>query len=195
MLSSIHPLGERARRNKWLLTVTTFTVGATITGAIIGLGLGWIGSLVAGSIGEEAGLGLTAGVVLLAGALDLARVAPLGPQRQVNESWIGHYRGWVYGFAFGSELGAGLATFVVTWLVYSTLAAEVLTGSPWLGAMVGVTFGLGRSLSLWAAGWIDRPSRLTRFHEKMASLGLPLHRVTAIGMTVIGVAAGIGALT
>jgi sulfite exporter TauE/SafE len=195
MLSSIHPLGERARHNHWLLTVSAFTVGSVVIGALIGWGLGLIGVLALGSVGANGLLELTAVAVLVAAVLDVARITPIGPQRQVNESWIGHYRGWVYGIAFGAELGAGVATFVVTWLVFAVFMAELLTANPWQGALIGGVFGLGRSLALWAAGWIDRPSRLTRFHEAMAGLGLPLHRVAAFGMALFGVAAAIGAFS
>ncbi|MGA7282314.1 MAG: hypothetical protein WBZ40_11110 [Acidimicrobiia bacterium] len=195
MLSSIHPLGERARHNNWLLTVSAFTIGSAVIGALIGSVLGFIGSLAFGSVGTNALLELTAVAVLVTGVLDVARISPIGPQRQVNESWIGHYRGWVYGIAFGAELGAGVATFVVTWLVFAVFTAELLTAAPWQGAIIGAVFGFGRSLALWAAGWIDRPSRLTQFHEAMAGLGLPLHRVAAFGMALFGVAAAIGALS
>ena len=74
-------------------------------------------------------------IVGLAGILDLAGVAPPGPERQVNERWIDTYRGTVYGFGFGAQLGAGLATFVVSWGVYAVLAGELLSGSAIGGAM------------------------------------------------------------
>lgn len=123
---------------------------------------------------------------MTAAGLDLARIDPPGPERQVNETWIGHYRGWVYGGAFGAELGLGLATFVVTWGVYATFAAEFLSASPSSGAIIGAIFGIGRSLALVAAVWVDRPSRLTAFHARMASIGLPVHRGSAIASVAVG---------
>ena len=194
MLSSIHPLGERARHNRWGLTVGAFTVASTLAGAVVGAGLGWVGSLLVGSI-EEASLLLgTAVLALTAGALDLARVRPPGPERQVNEAWIGHYRGWVYGGAFGVELGIGVMTFVVTWGVYATYGAQLLSASPWRGAVVGGVFGFGRSLALLLARRIDRPSILTDFHRRMADLGLPVRRGAALSLAVAGVLGTIGAI-
>jgi sulfite exporter TauE/SafE len=194
MLSSIHPLGERARHNRWGLTVGAFTVASTLAGAVVGAGLGWVGSLLVGSI-EEASLLLgTAVLALTAGALDLARVRPPGPERQVNEAWIGHYRGWVYGGAFGVELGIGVMTFVVTWGVYATYGAQLLSASPWRGAVVGGVFGFGRSLALLVARRIDRPSILTDFHRRMADLGLPVRRGAALSLAVAGVLGTIGAI-
>jgi hypothetical protein len=194
MLSSIHPLGERARHNRWGLTVGAFTVASTMTGAVVGTGLGWVGSLLVGSIEETSLLLGTAVLALTAGALDLIRVRPPGPERQVNEAWIGHYRGWVYGGAFGVELGIGVMTFVVTWGVYATYGAQLLSASPWRGAVVGGVFGFGRSLALLVARRIDRPSILTDFHRRMADLGLPVRRGTALSLAVAGVLGTIGAI-
>ena len=141
MLSSIHPLGERGRQNNWMVTVGSFTIASTIVGAISGGLLGQVGSAVGSGIDHRILLAGTAVMAVAAGTLDLVRTRPLGTQRQVNESWIGHYRGWVYGGAFGAQLGTGVMTYVVTWGVYATFAAELLTTSPIGGALVGATFG------------------------------------------------------
>ena len=194
MLSSIHPLGERARHNRWGLTVGSFTVASTMTGALVGTALGWAGSLLLGSVEAIALLLGTAILALIAGGLDLARVKPPGPERQVNEAWIGHYRGWVYGGAFGAELGLGVMTFVVTWGMYATYGAQLLSASPWRGAAVGGVFGFGRSLALLLARRIDRPSRLTGFHRRMADLGLPVRKGAALTLAVAGVLGTMGAV-
>jgi len=194
MFSSIHPLGERARHNRWGLTVGSFTVAATTVGAAIGSVLGWLGSVLVGTFDPIALLLGTAVLALTAGGLDLAGVRPPGPERQVNETWIGHYRGWVYGGSFGSELGAGVLTFVVTWGVYATFAAEFLSASPWRGALVGATFGFGRSIALLLAGRIDRPSRLSDFHRRMAELGPAVRRGAAVSFASIGLMGCLGAL-
>jgi hypothetical protein len=189
MLSSIHPLGERARDNRWAVTVGAFTLASTLIGAMVGLILGWAGSRVLPPA-DPGDLLLATGVTLLAtGFLDAARVRPPGPDRQVNESWIGHYRGWVYGGAFGAQLGAGLATYVVTWGVYAVAAVEFLAGDRWRGALIGAVFGLGRSLALLLAHSIDRPSRLTAFHHRMARLGPPVHRGASLGAVAAGAVA------
>lgn len=187
MLSSIHPLGERARQNSWLLTVGAFTVGAAITGAAVGVLLGWFGAMTLGAAGRGTLIVVTAIVTIVAGALDLFRVSPIGPKRQVNESWIGHYRGWVYGGGFGIQLGAGVATYVVTWGVYALFAAELLLASPMVAGAAGGVFGLGRALTLLVAGWIDRPSRLVTFHNRMAGLGPIMHRLAAGSFALFGV--------
>ncbi len=192
MLSSIHPLGERARSNHWWITVIAFTLGATVVGAGVGMVLGLVGSTLLGASETTALLMATAILLVAAGALDLIGVETPSGSRQVNEHWIGHYRGWVYGGAFGMQLGAGFVTYIVTWGVYATLAAEFLTASVPYGAIVGAVFGFGRSLALPAAARIDRPSRLASFHRHMARLGPPLRRLTALTTAALGVLAVAG---
>lgn len=182
MLTSIHPLGERARHNRWALTVGAFVTGAVGTGVLLGGILGWIGHLIPG---EAWRWPVAAGVVAAAGVADLIRLRPPGPRRQVNEDWIGTYRGWVYGGGFGAQLGAGLATYVVTWGVWAMFALMVAVGNPFGGALIGAAFGLGRSVFPLAAGRIDRPSRLTDFSRRMASLAAPVARVTGFGLVVL----------
>lgn len=193
MLSSIHPLGERARNNRWALTTTAFLLGAVGSAAAAGGALGHLGGLVTTSWDRSTLLFLTGATAMAAGVLDLLTTAP-GPKRQVNETWIGQYRGWVYGGAFGAQLGLGVATYVVTWLVFATLIAELLTASAWAGAVVGAVFGIGRSLALIMAAWVDRPSRLTSFHRVMDRMGPPA-RVAAGSLAIaIGLLATAGVL-
>jgi len=186
MLSSIHPLGERTRNNKWALTVAGFTVGSTVTAALVGAGLGWLGGFTFGNMSETVTLVSMAVIVALAGLLDASGVTVPGPRRQVNEHWIGAYRGWVYGGAFGVQLGAGVATFVVTWGVYATLALELVSASPVSGALIGSVFGAGRSIGLFLAGRVDRASRLSAFHGRMATLGPPVRVFAGYAPVVLG---------
>lgn len=155
--------------------------------------LGSFGQALAAPLDPSTLLVLTATFAVLAGILDLT-VAPPGPKRQVNETWIGQYRGWVYGGAFGAELGVGVATYIVTWLVFATLLGAMLTTSPIGGALVGGIFGVGRSLALLAAAWVDRPSRLTIFHRVMNRLGPPTRVTTASLAITVGLIAGTGVL-
>ena len=192
MLSSIHPLGERARNNRWSITVSFFTLGSIVSGAAVGGVLGLVGRAFLTTLSPTTRLGITAGVVAVGGGLDLLRGKLWGSSRQVNENWIGHFRGWVYGGAFGAQLGTGVLTYVVTWGVYSTLAAELLTASAALGALVGAVFGLGRSLAVLLTAHVDRPSRLTSFHRRMADLGPVLHRSAALTSAGVGVLAIVG---
>jgi hypothetical protein len=187
MLSSIHPLGERARGNRWVVTVSAFTTGAVVGGASIGSLLGAVGAFVA--LREDLVLLLLGAGALVAGGLDLLGIRAPGPSRQVNERWIGALRGTVYGFGFGVQLGTGVATFVVTWGIWLLFVAEFLSGSALTGGLVGGMFGLGRAVIPLAAGWIDRPSRLTVFTRTLSVLARPVHVGTAAAVSIIGAGA------
>lgn len=179
MLSSIHPLGERARNNRWWPTVTWFALGSTLSGGLIGLALGAAGSLISLPVWPAPGF------AVLAGIADVVGIRAPGPKRQVNERWIGVYRGWIYGAGFGIQLGLGVTTFVVTWGVYAVFLFELAAG-PMAGSMIGLTFGLGRSVALILAGRVDRPSRLASFHRRMAGLARPVHLGTGLGLVLLG---------
>jgi hypothetical protein len=116
------------------------------------------------------------------------------PARQVNETWIGSFRGWVYGGAFGLELGLGVFTYVVTWGVHATFLAALLTSSPLAGALVGATFGIGRSLSVLAAGYVDRPSRLVAFNRALAKAGPIVRTGASTAFAAMGLVAVAGGL-
>jgi hypothetical protein len=58
--------------------------------------------------------------------------------------------------------------------------------SPASGAAVGATFGLGRSLGLWLAARVDRPSRLTAFNRRLAAAGPVVRRASAAVLAVLG---------
>jgi hypothetical protein len=126
MLASITPLGERSRGFTWWHTALAFAVGAIAAGATGGALLGLLGALVVGGARPV----LVLAIVAAATAVDVAGVQPPSSRRQVNEDWLGRYRGWVYGVGFGGQLGVGVATIVTTAATYATVvrAAALLAG-------------------------------------------------------------------
>ena len=186
MLSSIHPLGERSRNNRWAVTMAAFTLGTVVTAALIGATLGALGS----SLDVPT---IVVGIAIaLAGLLDLMGVGAFGPKRQVNERWIDTYRGVIYGGGFGTQLGSGISTFVVTWGVYAVFFLEFSSGSGVRGAAIGATFGLARALRPLGSGWVDRPSRLTSLHRRLAGLARPMHLANVAILVSVGVVLGLG---
>ena len=67
-------------------------------------------------------------------------------RRQVDEAWIGRYRGWVVGLGFGAQLGFGLVTIITSSTTYAVVVLALLTGTPWAGALVGLVFGVVRAV-------------------------------------------------
>ncbi|HZU60843.1 MAG TPA: hypothetical protein VE983_07735, partial [Solirubrobacteraceae bacterium] len=114
---------------------------------------------------------------LLFDASPLRRWLP-SSRRQVNENWLGRYRGWVYGFGFGAQLGVGVATIVTSSAIYAAAIAALLSGGPAAGAAIGATFGAVRALALLPArSAIDRDG-LISLHRRLGSWEAPSRQAT-----------------
>ena len=174
MMGSITPLGERGRGRRWGPTVGAYLVGSALGGAAAGAAAGFVGGLLqagapAGSVLWIAGAAALAGAALDAGVtralVPSGRLA--GPRRQVNEEWLTTYRGWVTGAGFGVQLGLGVATIVTTAAIYALLLVAALSGSPWVGGLIGLTFGVARALPLLAAWRVRSPEALLRVDARL----------------------------
>lgn len=192
MLTSITPLGERGRANRWTVTAAAYLVASTLTGALVGVLLGGAGSLTAprGVVALVA-LGIAA---VLAGALDATGVRLPSWRRQVDENWLRAYRGWVYGAGYGAQLGVGVVTIVTSATVWLVLLTEWLAASPTAGVLIGAAFGLARGLPLLLVRSVDSPARLGALHRRVAGSALVVQRVAAgcagaAGLVAVTVAA------
>ncbi|MDP3712138.1 MAG: hypothetical protein Q8R60_06605 [Mycobacteriales bacterium] len=157
MLTSITPLGERGRGNRYAVTMTAYAVGSVLGGALVGALLGALGSLLA--LPTRTALVVAAAVCLVAAVADATGRVP-SYRRQVDEDWLTHYRGWVYGAGFGFQLGAAVTTIVTSALTYAALAVALLTATPLAGAAVMTAFALTRALPAIAARGVDTPDAL-----------------------------------
>jgi hypothetical protein len=190
MLSSIHPLGERARHNRWSVTVGAFALAATGGGAALGALCGALGLALRPLPGRVvAALALMGSAVALAADLRLRGLRLPHWRRQVDEDWLDTYRGWVYGAGFGAQLGVGFATVITTGAVHLTFLLALLTRSPLAGAAVGAAFGLGRGLSLLAGRRARAPDSLRRLHVRLDGRRRVAGRVTAATLAAVGLGA------
>jgi hypothetical protein len=186
MLASINPLGERARNQRYGITITAYLLGSTLAGAGLGALLGLVGSPIAA---PTRSLGIVASVAIVGVVLD-AHVLPFripGPRRQVNENWLVAYRGWVYGSGFGIQLGLAFLTIVTASATWVAFACALLAGTPAAGALIGATFGLARGLPILAAARVRDPGSL---RELMRRLERARPRVTVATAAVQAAAAG-----
>lgn len=178
MLSSITPFGERSRGTSWGITVTAFTVGSVGAGTLLGAATGALGSLLPGSPDwHRPALVALLALTLLFDASPLRAWLPTS-RRQVNEDWLGRYRGWVYGIGFGAQLGVGVATIVTSAAIYAMVIVAVLSGSAGAGAAIGGTFGIVRALTLWPARSAQDRHSLVSLHRRLGSLDLPVRGIT-----------------
>ena len=192
MLTSINPLGERIRGNRWSLTVAWLTAGSILGGALLGAFAGGVGVLVAGGLSDAARLVVLAVVLIGAAAWDfLDRRFP--GRRQVDENWLTTYRSWVYGFGFGAQLGVGLATVVYTALLPVMLVAVVLVDSLVTATLIGVVFGATRGFTLLLSVAVRTPDDLRRLHQRIDEYDVRVRHAGAWSSLGLGVLAVVAA--
>ena len=188
MLTSISPLGERARGNRFWQTALAYTVGSLLGGTAIGAGLGAAGAPLVGTVDDAVPFAVLAAGAIVGNAVDSRRRLPT-LRRQVDERWLSTYRGWVYGFGFGLQLGLGVATIVTASTTYVALLAAFLTGSPIGGAIVGATFGAARALPLLATARVRAPADLARLHRRVQDAAEPVATATRTAQACVATAA------
>jgi hypothetical protein len=188
VLASITPLGQRGRYSSYGEILVALICGAALGGVAVGLIWGALGAILTGGISAAARAVLLGFGLLLAGALDLrlfgARV-PSG-HRQVNENWLGAYRGWVTGAGFGMQLGVGAATVVSTAGVYAVYLAEFLSGSVLGGAVIGFAFGVTRGLISLSSSRVQTSADLARLTMWIERSRVPVAKGVGIAMLVCG---------
>ena len=188
MLTSITPLGEQGRGNRWAVTTTAYAVGCLLGGAVTGVALGALGSL----LPDLPVLALAGLACLLAAAADLTastsgRRLP-GGRRQVDRTWLDRYRGWVYGVGFGVQLGLGVVTIVTSAATYAVLLLAVLTQSAVGGLLVGAVFGLARAVPAVLLG-------RSRTHAELRATAAGVEaQAPAAALATVGVLAVAGSL-
>lgn len=170
MISTITPTSERARGNRYWLSVTWFVVGAALGGAAFGAA-GALLSVVVAVCAPPAGLtfALVSASAVVAVASDVrlfGRSLPLHP-RQVDETWLVKYRRWIYAGGFGMQIGSGVATYVMTAGVYLTVVLAGLTGSVTAAMALGTGFGFVRGLGILLSARSRDTASLLRVHERL----------------------------
>lgn len=193
MLSTITPIGERGRGNRFASSAAWFILGAVLGGATLGSAAAL---LAAGVDGLDLSDGALVGTVAVLAAVTIASDLALGGfrlpshTRQVNEGWLGQYRSWVYAGGFGWQIGVGLATYVTTSAVYLMLALAALTASPLAAFAVVTGFGLVRGLAVLLGRRLTSPQRLLALHRRLEEL-LPIAQraVVVVQAAVLAVAA------
>ena len=131
---------------------------------------------------------VVAGLALAGLVLDATTGVP-SVHRQVDERWLTTYRGWVYGIGFGAQLGAGVVTIVPASIVWVMWATALVSGSPLAGALMGLVFGLVRSLPLVAAGRVRTVAALRRTLAAVDRARKRASLVTRLGQLVVAVVA------
>jgi hypothetical protein len=190
MLSSITPMTEAGRGNRFGVTAAWFVVG----GILGGLSLGLVAAVAALGVAaldlsDVTRLGVGAALAVVTAAIDLGVGGVDLPifKRQVNDAWLRRYRSWVYGAGFGWQIGFGVATYIMTAGVFLTIGLAVLTASPWQALAIGATFGLVRGSAVYIGRPATTPAALGRVHERLDAAG-PTARAAAAAIQVLAAA-------
>lgn len=196
MLSTITPIGERAKGHRYGATCTWFVLGATVGG----LALGGVAGLLAAVVGAvdpspvaTASVGLAAALVALVSDTGLAGVRLPVHYRQVNERWLDAYRPWVYGAGFGLQIGCGVATYITTAGVYLLVVLGALSGSPVAALAVGAAFGLVRGVAVTRTRRVVTPRDLREFHRHFATRLPWAQRAVSAAVSVVVVVSAVAA--
>lgn len=190
MLSSITPLSESGRGNRYWATVTWFLFGSILggatLGAVAGLGALLVSATVMSSV-ASAVLVLVAALITVASDLGVGGFRLPANPRQVERTWLDRFRSWVYGLGFGWQLGVGVATYVMSASVYLMVVAAAATGDPLLAMAIVSLFGLLRGLAILPAARVKTPADLSALHRLIERFR-PTSRVVAV-VAQIGVLA------
>ncbi|GAB3441523.1 hypothetical protein GCM10027517_17710 [Phycicoccus ginsengisoli] len=197
MLSSISPLGERARSSRWWLTTTAYLLGSLAGGLALGALAAALGALVPVGVRSSSWvLGLAAALLLVGLVLDLRGAAALPSwRRQVDVAWLDEYRGWVMGLGFGAQLGFGLVTIVTSATTYAAVLLAVLSGDLRVGLLVGGVFGLVRALPSLLMVRVHHRESLHRVFERVERWAKPARIVATVtlgGAAAVLLATSIG---
>jgi hypothetical protein len=185
MLSSISPLGERARASRWWLTTASYLIASTAGGLLTGSVAAAAGSLLPERVRSAPAAPVVLAAAMLAGfVLDHRARGGAVPswRRQVDESWLDRYRGWVYGAGFGIQLGAGLVTIVTSTTTYAAVLLAAWSGRLATGALIGAGFGLVRALPLLLLKGVAEPARLRGRFEALEALRAPAALLAKVGL-------------
>lgn len=198
MLSTLTPAAERARGHHFAPAALWFIAGSLVGGLLPAA----VGALLAVLVGAAGGalpavLAVAAAAAAVCAASDLRLVGfhlPLIP-RQVDETWLTRFRRFIYAGGFGVQIGAGVATYVMTAGVYLTPVLAGATGNPWLAAAICEVFALTRGLSLLlSVRAVDfvATQRIHRFLETRELLSRQLMAAVLVGTIGALLAAAFG---
>lgn len=139
MAMGLHSLG-RGRKNRYrtISVALLHMLGAVIGGAIVGGGLGLLGTVLSLKDWRPPIIALSVGIALWHSIRRYPR--SLGRRRQVPQKWIHVIPLSLCYFLWGALLGSGIAT-LIPYSSFVVLLGAQFTSGPILGCASGVLFG------------------------------------------------------
>jgi hypothetical protein len=167
MVDTLAPQGYAGRLRTTLVACVTFAAGALAGGVATFGGLALLGRAL--GAGGAAAIAVAAAIALAAAAGE-ARGARIVPQvrRQVPESWRRVLPLPLAAGLYGILLGLGFTTFILSFAVWALAGVSVALGDPALGLLVGLGFGIGRTLPVVILAPLAGTERGAEAHAAMA---------------------------
>lgn len=178
---------KSAARKLWRLGALHVT-GAAATAALLGATLGGLGSLLGAPWGTPGVVAVAALAVvyLLREGLELP-IPILQRRRQVPDWWRSFYSVPVAAFLYGAGLGVGFLTYLSYGTFVVVAGAALASGSPLVGALLCLPFGLARAVAAVVAGGRSELHDTIHQLEAAAEGSRPrLLNAAAIGLVLIG---------
>jgi hypothetical protein len=151
MVETISPMVHGGRNASYFRAVALHTFGAGLSAAALGSVLGALGGW-SGAPWGEVGLWVVAGIAVLYALRELAGVdVPLlDLDRQVPMWWRSFFGHDTAAFLYGLGLGFGFVTYLSFGTLIAVAATSFVSGSPTVGLLCMLPFGLARGLSVLA---------------------------------------------
>ena len=189
MAETITPVVHGGSRRAWAVSLAVHVLGAAIAAAAFGALLGTFGALLGAPWG-------TAGMLAVAAAASVYLIAELGvhvpvPQlrRQVPDWWRMFFPPRLAAFLYGIGLGPGFLTYLTHGTLVVVAVAAAGTGSPLLGAVIVMPFGIARGLTVLAALDVRTPaegaSLVDRLSRSAARIGWRLANAVTLGAVLV----------
>ena len=132
----------------WLRLVALYTLGGLATSAVVGLTLGLVGDTLPFRSRVLQGVVVFISVVLVGQALGRFRFVLPQVWRQTNKLWALEYGLAPAAAMWGAHIGVGFATVIAHGGIF-VIAFAAANDGPLMGALLFMTFWIGRTLPLW----------------------------------------------
>ena len=186
MVETISPVVHGGRNRTYWMAMSLHTLGATLSAALLGAGLGALGGLVGAPYGET-GLYVVAAVALvylLREAVGLPIPIP-SLRKQVPAWWRTFYSRNTTALLYGLGLGVGYFTYLSYGTFVVVSVAVVMGGDALAGALVVGCFGLARSVAVALAGPIELAEELSMSSIPRSANALALGVCCALALFVL----------
>jgi len=182
--------GRRFIAVQYALWALVWMLSHLAGGAIVGLGLGWLGTQAPGLVHGTGPLLLGTGL-LLGGLHQLQVVSIPMPQvqRQVPRHWLVQFPWSVTAVGYGLQLGAAVTTRIADASTYGALLAALVAGTPEAGATILAVFGVVRALPAVVIGPVaGSVGRAFAWALRLEASERVLARVSGLLLLLAGVA-------